>query len=109
MAIQLPRIISEYFAADKAGGADAVAHCFTEHAVVRDEGNIYAGRDAIRQWKADSTQKYTYTAEPFSIARDGDRLVVTSRLVGDFPGSPIDLRYLFVLEDEKIGALEIIP
>jgi len=35
--------------------------------------------------------------------------VVTSHVVGDFPGSPIDLRYLFVLDDDRIAELEIVP
>lgn len=38
---------------------------------------------------------------------EGGRTIVTSHLVGDFPGSPIDLRYLFVLADTKIAQLEI--
>jgi hypothetical protein len=32
---------------------------------------------------------------------------VTSHLVGDFPGSPVDLRYFFVLDGDKIASLEI--
>ncbi|MHB0767277.1 nuclear transport factor 2 family protein [Bradyrhizobium sp. 5.13L] len=108
MAVELPKAVAEYFAADKERGADAVSQCFTEDGVVRDEGNIYTGRDAIRRWKAGSSQKYKYTVEPFAIASEGNRTVVTSHLVGDFPGSPVDLRYFFVLQDAKIAALEII-
>jgi hypothetical protein len=32
---------------------------------------------------------------------------VTSHVVGDFPGSPVNLRYFFVLEGDKIASLEI--
>lgn len=109
MGVELPKAIAEYFAADKERSAIAVSQCFTKDAVVRDEGHTYTGRGAILQWSADSSQKYTYTVAPFSIASEGDRTVVTSHLVGDFPGSPIDLRYIFVLEGGKIAALEIIP
>ena len=107
MVIELPGVIANYFAADRGRNAETVSQCFTETAVVKDEGNTYSGRDAIRQWKADSSQKYTYTIEPFSVAAEGGRTVVTSHLVGDFPGSPVDLRYLFVLADDKISELEI--
>jgi len=107
MNIDLPDVIAEYFAADMGRDTEAVSRCFTNTAVVKDEGNTYKGRDAIQQWKADSSQKYSYTAEPFSIATEGDRTVVTSHLVGDFPGSPIDLRYMFVLDNKKIAELEI--
>ena len=108
MAIELPSTIANYFDADCLRDPEAVAKCFTDAAVVRDEGNTYTGRDAIRQWKAETSKKYTYTVEPVSIADEGDRTVVTSHLVGDFPGSPVDLRYLFVLDDDKIAELEII-
>lgn len=109
MAIEIPKAIAEYYAADKEQAAEDFSQCFTEDAVVRDEANTYVGRSAIRQWKTDVSQKYAYTAEPFSIAYVGDRIVVASRLVGDFPGSPIDLRYFFMLRGEKIAVLEITP
>jgi ketosteroid isomerase-like protein len=109
MAVDLPEAIAAYFAADKEQGAAAVARCFTEDAVVRDEGKTYVGRTAIRQWKAEASRTWRYTADPVSIVRDGERMVVTSHLVGDFPGSPVDLRYIFVLDSGQIAALEIKP
>jgi ketosteroid isomerase-like protein len=109
MAIMLPGIVADYFEADRGGDAGAVAQCFTAEAVVRDEGRTHAGRDAIRAWKAQTTAKYIYTAEPLAIATSGGQTVVTSRLVGDFPGSPVDLRYLFVIADGAIAGLEIKP
>lgn len=107
MTVKLPAIIAEYFDADRKRSADAVADCFTDDAIVKDEGHSYTGRDAIRQWKADSSTKYTYSVEPFSISAEGDKTTVVSHLAGDFPGSPLDLRYLFVLEGQKIAGLEI--
>lgn len=107
MSITMPIAIAEYFDADRAGDATAVADCFTADAVVRDEGHTYTGRDAIYEWKAGSSKKYSYIVEPFAIVDDGDRTVVTSHVVGDFPGSPVDLRYLFTLTDEGVSGLEI--
>ena len=107
MVMQMPTVIGDYFAADKGSSAETVTACFTDSAVVRDEGNIYTGREAIRRWKAESSAKYTYTVEPFSIVTEGEQIIVTSHLVGDFPGSPVDLRYFFVLEGDKIAELEI--
>jgi len=108
MPLDLPAAITAYFAADKVDGG-AFALCFAEQAVVRDEGHIYKGRAAIRQWKASTSANYNYTSEPIAMERRDGRIVVTSHLVGDFPGSPIDLRYFFVLEGDKIASLEIIP
>lgn len=109
MAIELPKVIADYFAADRGGSAEAVAHCFTDAAVVKDEGKTHSGCDAIRRWKADSSTRYTYAVEPFSISVEAGRAVVTSHLAGDFPGSPVDLRYLFRLEGDRIAELEITP
>ena len=47
--------------------------------------------------------------EPFAAEQQGAMTVVTSRLTGNFPGSPVDLRYFFKLEGDKIASLEIIP
>lgn len=109
MTIALPGTIAAYFSADKQGDAQAISDCFTQDAVVVDEGNTYTGRDAIRQWMANASTKYTYTAEPFALSEEGGRTVVTSHLVGNFPGSPVELRYFFVLEEDKIAELEIVP
>jgi hypothetical protein len=108
MFADLPTPIADYFEADRGLSAEAIAACFAPAAVVRDEGHTYAGRDAIRRWKDQSSAKYTYTAEPFLISDDDGRTVVACHLVGDFPGSPVDLRYFFVLDGEKIAELEIV-
>jgi SnoaL-like domain len=108
MTLDLPQPIAAYFAADK-GDSDAVSRCFTETPVVQDEGHTYRGRAAIRQWKADASTKYQYTSEPFACEQKDGKFVVTSRLTGNFPGSPVNLRFFFGLEGEKIASLEIIP
>ncbi len=108
MAIELPRPIGAYFTADK-GDGEAVARCFTEDAVVTDEGHDHRGRAAIAAWRAAASKAYSYTVEPFAVeVRDG-KTIVTAHVVGNFPGSPVDLRYFFVLDGERIAALEIIP
>ena len=109
MNVQLPRPIAAYFEADRGRNANEVATWFSDGAVVTDEGRTHAGREAIRRWKAEASTKFTYTVEPFAIETDARRTVVTSHVVGDFPGSPVDLRYVFVLEDDRIAELEIVP
>lgn len=109
MSLDLPVPIARYFAADKHRDPAALAACFTEDGTVIDEGNTYAGRAAIRQWIANASTQYTYTVEPFALAQQDGRIVVTSRLAGNFPGSPVNLRYRFALEAGLIAALEIVP
>src|SRR3954454_4272004 len=106
MSINLPKPILAYFAADS-GDSEAVALCFTDNAVVKDEGHTYRGSAAIKQWKTESSKKYTYTNDHLASVEEGGKIIVTSRLSGNFPGSPIDLRYAFGLEGNKIASLEI--
>lgn len=107
--LELPQPIADYFDADRRDGA-AVARCFTNQAVVKDEGQTYYGPAAIEAWKAAASLKYAYTSKPFSMEQDKDgRYIVTSRLTGNFPGSPVDLRLTFRLERGKIAYLEITP
>jgi hypothetical protein len=108
MSINLPGPIDAYFAADKLDG-EAVTRCFTKNAMVKDEGKTYAGIAAIKQWKDETTSKYTYTSEPFRCEERNDTVIVTSHLTGTFPGSPLDLRFFFQLERDRISSLEIIP
>lgn len=106
--LHLPEPIAAYFAADKREG-EAIARCFTENGVVTDEGHTYRGRSAIQQWKADASAKYDYISEPFASEKRDGKTIVTSRLTGNFPGSPVNLRFVFKLEGEQIAALEIVP
>jgi len=107
-SLNLPKPIAAYFTADK-GDAEAVSQCFTEHAVVKDEGHTYKGRAAIKQWKTETSTKYEYTSEPVACEEKYGIIFVTSHLVETFPGSPVDLRFFFKLEGDKIASLEIIP
>ena len=108
MSLELPEPIAAYFNADQRDG-DAVARCFTQHAVVEDEGQTHCGVDAIRAWKNAASAKYAYTSVPFAAELKDGRHIVTSRLTGNFPGSPTDLRYSFRLERGRIAHLEIKP
>jgi hypothetical protein len=108
MTLDLPKSITAYFHADQ-GDSEAVARCFTENAVVKDDGCTYTGLAAIKKWKAETTTKYTYTSTPFASGQEEGKTIVTSLVAGNFPGSPVNLRYFFGLEDNKIASLEIIP
>ena len=104
----LPEPIAAWFGADQKD-IETIARCFTKDAAVKDEGRTYTGVMAIKQWKDESSSKYTYSSEPFALEHRNGTTVVTSRLTGNFPGSPVDLRFLFRLEHGKIAFLEIIP
>lgn len=109
MSIDLPTPIAIYIAAENRGDSEAMAQCFAEHAVVRDEGRTIEGLAAIKRWKAETKKKYQHTVEPLASTQKDDKIVVTNRLTGNFPGSPIDLQFIFRLEGNKIASLEIRP
>jgi hypothetical protein len=107
-SLNLPKPIAAYFIADEVDG-EAVSQCFTANAVVKDEGHTHKGRVAIKDWKVEASTKYRYTSEPLACEEEDGKTVVTCHLVGNFPGSPVDLRFFFKLEGDKIASLEIIP
>jgi len=108
MTLKLPKAIQAYFDADNARSADAVAGAFTDDAVVKDAGETRVGRDSIHTWKLETDRKYALTlVEPFFMTTENGRTQVTGHVSGTFPGSPIDLRYFFVLKADKIAELEI--
>ena len=107
MTLSLPEPIANYFAADMAGDASALARCFTAEGVVRDEGGTFTGIAAIQQWHTRAKEKYHYTVEPLSVSARDSEIVVIGRVTGDFPGSPITLQHAFRVTGHKIVSLEI--
>lgn len=106
--LNLPDPIAAYFDADQHDG-EALARCFTERATVEDEGQSHCGHAAIKAWKTAASRKYSYTSEPVSLAQKDGRTIVKTRLTGNFPGSPVELQFIFRLERGKIAHLEITP
>ena len=107
MSVELPNPIAAYFAAENRHDTEALAHFFADDAVVRDEGRIFEGLVAIKEWKTETKKKYQHTVKPLaSVQKDGNT-IVTVRVAGNFPGSPVDLQFVFRLEGGKIASLEI--
>ncbi len=108
MTLNLPTPVAAYFAADR-GNGESIEKCFASDAVVSDEGHTYRGTTEIQKWRAGIAAKFTYTCRPLTVEQQDDQTVVTSRLDGNFPGSPLNLRFFFRLAVDKIQNLEIIP
>src|SRR4030095_2302822 len=107
-SLQLPEPVAAYFAADD-GDSESLSRCFTENAVVKDEAHTHTGRQAIRKWSEEAMAKYAYRSEPLSCEVKEAKAVVTTRITGNFPGSPIELRFHFGIEGNKIASLEVVP
>jgi hypothetical protein len=105
--IKLARPIATYIAAANAQDIDAVTACFSEAAVVQDEKQERQGIGAIRKWAEEVSEKYQPTVEALDVTETNGRTILTGRIAGNFPGSPIELRYAFTLSGGKIERLEI--
>jgi SnoaL-like protein len=102
----LPAPLARYFESET---PEAVAHCFTDEAAVVDEGHEHRGRAAIAAWNAASNAKYSFATEPLGLSSAGGVFTVTAKVTGTFPGSPVQLRFGFTIEDGLIARLEIAP
>jgi len=103
-----PDVIARYFTSVSEGDDDALVATFAEDGVVADESRTYTGRDAIRGWREQTRSAYQYTAEILRIEGSEETgYIATVKLVGNFPGSPIELDYRFVLRDGSIARLDI--
>ena len=106
MNIELPPVIASFFHATNTREFADFLSLFTADAHVNDEANDYYGAE-IGRWIDRATADTKPTADVTDITRDGQQLVVTAQLSGNFPGSPIQLRYYFTLKDAKIATLLI--
>ncbi len=104
----LPPVITAYWNAANAGRIDEAAACFAADAVVHDESRIHQGPAAIRGWIEETTQQYQPMVEPLGIEEKDGHHLVTARVSGNFPGSPVELDYAFTLREGHILRLEIV-
>jgi hypothetical protein len=107
MSLTLPGPVAAYFDAEKVADADALARCFVEDGVVRDEGGTFTGTAAIKQWNIGARVRYHHTVEPIGVGERDGTTIVTGRVSGNFPNSPVNLEHIFRLEGDKIASLEI--
>ena len=101
----LPEPIAAYFAAEH--HPEALARCFTPHAVMKDEGHTYTGVEAIKAFMTEASAKYRATTVPLALEHEDGLQIVRAKVTGNFPGSPIHLSYRFRLERGLITSLEI--
>jgi ketosteroid isomerase-like protein len=107
MNVKLPRIVNDYINASNAHDVKSILSCFSDEAVVHDEGETLHGKKAIEGWIAKTIDKYKFQFKPLSIKEDKANVVVTVEVSGTFDGSPITLDYHFIIADEKITLLTI--
>jgi ketosteroid isomerase-like protein len=105
--IKLLPAIKTYVDASNAHDVQSIVSCFSENAVVRDEGETLHGRKAIEDWITRTIEKYKFQFKPVTFREDKAEVVVAIEVSGTFNGSPITLDYHFTIEGDKILSLTI--
>ncbi|MDR6961963.1 ketosteroid isomerase-like protein [Pseudomonas brassicacearum] len=100
--------IAGYIAAANARDSSAVTRFFAEDAHVFDEGQHRAGTQAIVQWMEDTARRFQPRVEVLNVQQRTGKVLVQNLISGTFPGSPLELRYTFRLDEQgKISRLDI--
>ncbi len=107
MKTEIPEIIETYFRASNADDIERLVSCFSTDAVVIDENETHRGAAAIKDWSINVRKKYEFKTEVLRATQKEGAVLVTAKLSGTFPGSPIDLDFKFTLKGNAISSLEI--
>lgn len=99
--------ISLYIEASNSFDAQAAAACFAPDATVHDDEHDYTGIEAIESWISESISKYHAHATVTHALQDGEKTALTVKVAGQFPGSPVELKFDFFLRQGKIAQLSI--
>jgi hypothetical protein len=105
--MQLPKLIERFVATQNNYDSKAYTECFTETAIVHDEGKTHNGKAAIGQWIEEANQKYQSQMKPLNYEQSGVNGTLTAEVSGTFPGSPIVLQFHLGLKDELIDSLKV--
>ena len=105
--MNLPKIITHLVAAQNNFDSVAYAKCFSETAVVFDEGRTHKGRKEIEIWIADANKRYEAGMKPVSFEEKETGSILKAEASGNFPGSPILMSYHLKIADELIQSLKI--
>ncbi len=103
--MDLPKVITELVKTQNSFDSVAYAQCFTDTAIVLDEGKTHTGRKEIEQWIDNANKEYKATMEPLEY--DEKESILSAKTTGSFPGSPIVLKYHLKFEDGLIQSLKI--
>ena len=103
----VPEVVRTWMTAHLAKDVDDQLALYAADVVVVDDGRTYTGRDEVEAWSRRAGSEFTYTTTVLGSGTDGDATVVTARLEGNFPGSPVELSYRFRLVGGLVSGLTI--
>jgi len=105
--MNLPDIVAELVRTQNSFAAAAYANCFSETAIVFDEGKTHHGKAEIKEWIADANEKYKTVMKPLEYKEADKESILIAEVSGTFDGSPVALSYHFEFKDGLIQSLKI--
>lgn len=103
--MNLPKVVADLVETQNRFDSVAYTNCFSETAVVFDEGKTHNGRKEIEQWIEKANNDYQAVMKPLEYSENEE--ILKAEVSGNFPGSPIVLSYHLKLEDGLIQSLKI--
>lgn len=105
--MNLPNVISELVRTQNNSDSAAYADCFTETAVVIDEGSTYNGKKEVKDWISKVNKQVHPIMKPLEYRKLGNENMLIAEVSGDFDGSPLIMRYHHTIENGLIKRLKI--
>lgn len=103
--MSLPKVIADLAQAQRNFDSAGYSNCFSETAVVFDEGKVHSGRKEIQNWIEKANAEYQTVMKPIEYSEADE--ILKAEVSGNFPGSPIVLTYHFKIKDGLIQSLKI--
>ncbi len=105
--MELPKLVARFIEAQNNLDSTRYLTCFTDSAIVHDEGKTHKGKAEIQKWIEDANAAYQSFMKPLSYEQAGVDAVLTAEVLGTFPGSPAVLQFHLGLKDDLIEALKV--
>jgi hypothetical protein len=105
--MNLHKTVASLVAAQNSHDSQAYAECFSESAIVHDEGKTYNGKAGIKRWNENSNREYQTVLRPLDYKETDAENLLTAEVSGSFPGSPAVLQFHLKLKDSLIDSLKI--
>ena len=105
--MELPQLVAQFVKTQNTYDSKSYTECFTETAIVHDEGKTHTGKEEIRAWIEEANKKYQSSMEPLKYEESGSNGTLTAEVSGTFPGSPVVLQFHLGLKDDLIDSLKV--
>jgi len=104
--MKLPNVISELVKTQNNYDSAAYADCFTEGAVVEDEGSTFTGKTEIKDWIDKFNKQFKPVMKPIEYQELEKENLLLAEFSGDFPGSPLVMKFHFTIENGLIKTMK---